>query len=496
MPSPTLLFILAVCLFGGAAGADGADWPRFRGPNGSGVAQNAQPPIEFGPAKTVLWKSDVPRGLSSPIVTNNRVFLTALVDNQLVTFAYDAANGRELWRQVAPAETIEKTHEFSSPAAATPCTDGKHVFVYFNSYGALAYDLAGNEVWRNPLKTLPVRYGSASSPVLVGDLLIVQRDASSADAEILALDAATGEQRWSVPRPPGGGSHSTPMVWRHDGGEDLMVLGTGRLAALNPSDGQTRWWVNGWGFVAITTPIVAGDVLLAGGGGVGDPAEPRDPLFNWPKLIAEYDANKDGRLAIDEVPQSLGLHVRKEVPKEAPGNFMSLRSIMSSFMDRDNNKIISKLEWELTIAFMTDRQNADLLVAIRPGGKDDATKTHVAWETTRALPEMPSPLVYDNRLYLIRSGGLLSVIEPATGKRIADRHRLNAGGLYVASPVGANGHIYLVNDAGSFTVLRAGDTVDVVAQNDLNETVRATPAISGDTFFVRTEKHLWAFAGK
>ena len=203
------------------------------------------------------------------------------------------------------------------------------------------------------------------------------------------------------------------MVWQHSGLNELMVLGAGRLAALDPADGKTRWWVKGWGFAAITTPVADSEMLFVGGGGTGDPSEPLDPLFNWPKLLADYDANKDEQLGIAEVPESLGLHIRKDVPREAAGNYMSLRSIMSTFMDQDKDKKISKAEWDATLAFMTDRNNGDLFAAVRPGGQDDATKTHVAWETTKALPEMPSPLLYNDRLYLMKSGGLLSALNPS-----------------------------------------------------------------------------------
>ena len=241
-------FFLRSCVALSGCSASAVDhWPQFRGPNASGISEDATPPIHFGPEKNLLWKAAVPAGVSSPIVWGDRLFVTAQDDDKLLTLAFDAATGRELWRQVAPAEKLESYHAFSSAAAATPCTDGQRVYVYFNSFGVLAYDFAGKEVWRRPLPTLPVEYGSASSPVLVEGQLILLRDGSSTDSHLLALDSATGETLWDAARPLARDSHSTPMVWRHDGIKELMVQGRGRLSAYDPANGQMRWWVDGWG---------------------------------------------------------------------------------------------------------------------------------------------------------------------------------------------------------------------------------------------------------
>ena len=205
------LCLMTIYLSVRVATAADADWPQFRGPNGSGVAPSAHPPQKFGQDENMLWKTEIPPGLSSPIVTERRIFITAKSDDQLITLAYEAATGRELWRRAAPAEMIEKTHEFSSPAAATPCTDGEQVFAYFNSFGALAYDLDGKQVWQRKLPTVATRYGSASSPVVIDRRLILQRDGGSANSQIMALDPATGKTLWEIPRTPAGGP--TQLRW-------------------------------------------------------------------------------------------------------------------------------------------------------------------------------------------------------------------------------------------------------------------------------------------
>lgn len=476
-----------------AVSAATPQWPQFRGPNATGVADEARPPVHFGPDTNLLWKTTLPPGLSAPVVWGDRVFLTGLENKQLVTLAFDAKTGRELWRRVAPTEKIEPCHRFSSPAAPTPCTDGERVYAYFGSFGVLAYDFAGQEVWRHPFGRLPSEYGTASSPILAGGNVILQRDGDSTNAQLIALAPTTGKTVWEAPRPLAGACYSTPMVWRHDGIEELMVQGKGRLAAYALDGSGPKWWVKGWGFTAVTTPVASDGILLAGGSGMGDPTAPADPLLDWDKLLGEYDANKDGSLAVDEVPKSLVWHIRKEIPKDVPGNSFPLRFMLGTFMDKDRNKIVTKAEWDAMQTFTHDKLNADRFVAIRPGGREDSTDSHVVWETTKGLSEMPSALFYRGRVHFIRDGGLWTVIESKTGKRLLDRERLGIGGQAVASPVAANGYIYVVNESGTFAVLRAGDTLDVLTVNKLGESVRATPALAGDRLYVRSADHLWAF---
>src|SRR5687767_7600848 len=148
------LFAVAVLLAAPAArgtAGDSADWPRFRGPNGQGVAPDgAKPPSQFGPEKNLLWKADLPPGHSSPVVTAGRTFLTAFDGQKLETICLDATTGAIFWRRAAPAEKIEKVNRSNSPAASTPATNGRRVYAYFGSFGLLAYDLDGRELWKVP----------------------------------------------------------------------------------------------------------------------------------------------------------------------------------------------------------------------------------------------------------------------------------------------------------------------------------------------------------
>src|SRR5213083_980891 len=149
-------------------------WPQFRGPGGSGIAEDQKPPVEFGPDKNVKWKVPVPGGLSSPIVAGDLLVLTAFDGGKLYTIAYRRADGREAWRAEAPAKEIEAYHKVEgSPAASTPATDGERIVSYFGSCGLYCYDLSGKELWKfeMPRATLPGDFGSGVSPILTSGVV-------------------------------------------------------------------------------------------------------------------------------------------------------------------------------------------------------------------------------------------------------------------------------------------------------------------------------------
>src|SRR5262249_43820003 len=144
-------------------------WPQFRGPNGSGVAEDQKPPVEFGPDKNVKWKVSVPGGLSSPIVAGDKLVLTAFEDGKLYTIAYNRADGKEAWRALAPAKQIERyCAAGGSPAASTPATDGQRIVSYFGSCGLICYDLAGKELWKLELPPALIagNFGTGVSPII------------------------------------------------------------------------------------------------------------------------------------------------------------------------------------------------------------------------------------------------------------------------------------------------------------------------------------------
>src|SRR5262245_48815168 len=169
-----LILVLARALVAPAP----AQWTGFRWPHGSGVAEAAGYPAEFGPASHVIWKTDLPQGYSSPIVSGTRIFLTGQRDGRLLTFAVDRRTGKLLWEREAPRSRSEKLDPRNHPAGASAATDGDSVFVFFADYGLLGYDLDGKERWRVPLGPFTNIYGMGASPIVVGDVVVLNCDQS------------------------------------------------------------------------------------------------------------------------------------------------------------------------------------------------------------------------------------------------------------------------------------------------------------------------------
>ena len=485
-----LAFLLGVA--DGSAGPSPARWAQFRGPNGAGVCEACRPPIRFGRDLNQRWKTPVAPGHSSPVVWDDHLFVTAVEGGRLWTISLSARGGKERWRRAAPKVALEEMHELNSPAASTPATDGQRVYVYFGSFGLLAYDFDGRERWRIPLPTPPMRHGTSTSPIVRNGRVFLQRDGNSPASEILAVDGRTGAVAWRAPRPLLRESYATPMFWDQGGVEELVTVSNGRVVAHDPSDGKERWWASGVTFQPVTLAVAGEGLLFVSSSGVGTPQEPLG-LPTWPELLRDHDANGDGRIAIEEVPEDAGIVTRQEVATDVPGNIMHIRRVMKMF-DTDKDGLTTHTEWEGLGAFVT--ANANNVMALRPGGWGDVTKTHVAWTAQTGIPELPSPLFYRGRLWFVRNGGMVTSYEPATGKVVLDRQRLDAGGHYAASLVAANGHIFAASEPGVITVFEARDTLEVLARNELGERILATPALVGDTMYVRTEGHVWAFRSR
>ena len=134
------------------------------------------------------------------------------------------------------------------------------------------------------------------------------------------------------------------------------------------------------------------------------------------------------------------------------------------------------------------------MIAVKPGGRGDISETHVAWKYRRALPYVPCPLLYEGRLYFVKDGGLISSLDPKTGEPFYAQERLPANGNYYASPVAADGRIYVASLPGKLTVVRAGGAKpEALHTADFGERILATPAIIGKNIYLRTQTKLYAF---
>ena len=162
---------------------------------------------------------------------------------------------------------------------------------------------------------------------------------------------------------------------------------------------------------------------------------------------------------------------------------------MFRWIDRDKGGFWTKEEFLRHISFDRGKPN---LMAVRPGGQGDVTESHVAWALHRGIPEVPSPVLYRDRIYLVCDGGILSAVDADNGE-IIYRMRLGAAGHYRSSPVIASGHLYVVSEEGVVSVVNTGDHFELVHQHDCQERVAATPAVDASTIYIRTKTRLFAF---
>jgi outer membrane protein assembly factor BamB len=471
--------VLAFASFGLAADEPLA-WPRFRGPEGSGVADGQKPPVTFGPDKNVKWKVAVPSGFSSPIVAANKLVITAFDGGKLYTIAYDRESGKELWRAEAPARRIEAYHKTEgSPAASTPATDGRRIVSYFGSCGLFCYDLAGKELWHFEMPTAltPNDFGTGVSPIIAEGIVILLRDQKK-DPKIVAIDLSTGALRWEKQRQGPCSSFCTPTVWDTPAGKQIVAPGYGRMIGYDLETGQEKWSVAGMPSACCASPVVVNGTLFFAAWSPGDASDKDFKMPSFDDLLKQGDSNKDGILSREE----------------------SEKTFLKGFFDNNDTNhdgMLTREEWDANMKFMSESKNSAF--ALRPGGSGDVTSTHMLWKKTRGLPYVPSAIVYRGQFLMVKDGGLITAYDTQTGKEIYVQERGVASGRYYASPVAANGHIYFTSlDDGAVTVLKAGSsTPQVVAKNPkLGERVAATPAIADDTLYIRTEGHLYAFAEK
>ncbi len=431
MTRACILFLAAVMpasVVGAAEAGGEVWWPQFRGPNASGLGVG-KPPVHFGPDQNVLWKTPLGPGLSSPIIWEGRIFLTEFdpKNKQLATLCLDRRTGKILWRRCVAPDRIEKVHEISSPAAATPATDGERVYVYFGSYGVLCYDLDGNPKWERRFPVPGNPYGASASPILAGDLLVLNHQGK--DAYLLGVNRRDGQTVWKTDRSLFQYGWSTPVHWRHDEVDEIVVLGGDfgpgqRLMAYNLADGKERWWVAGLPPCGKSTPVL-GDGLV---------------FLAAPDIILETMAERRN-------------------PERA-------------------EKFYAK--------------NKARVMAVRPGGKGEVKQADIAWSDKIGVPGVPSPLYYNGRLYTFKNGGLVFCRAAKTGALLY-KGPLGASGYYYSSPVAADQKVYIASEEGVVVVLAAGDKLNVLATNKLDGAILATPALADDNIYVRTEHCLYAF---
>lgn len=432
---------------GGNKVAAPLNWPSFRGPDGTGVADGQNPPVAWDvkSGESVRWKTPVPGlGHSCPVVWGDRVFLTTAVssgqpdpkvrvgnygdvtsvdDTSKHTWqvlCLDRDTGKILWTRTAYEGVPKiKRHLKGSQANCTPATDGRHVVACFGSEGLYCYDFAGKLLWKRDLSTLDssfaldreYEWGFGNSPVLHDGLCVLQCDLSR-DSFIAAYSLADGSKVWSTPRDeiP---SWSSPVVWRNAVRTEIVTNAAQYARGYDPATGAELWRLAKKSEVTVPTPVLGKDLAFVTSG--NRPIQP--------------------------------------------------------------------------------------IIAVRPGASGDislkdgeTSNSSIAWSKMRGGPYMPTPILYDYYFYTCSNSGVVACYEAATGREVY-KERIG-GASYTASPVAADGRLYFTSEQGEVRVVKAGPEFELLAVNKLDDYCLATPAISNGALFVRSQHFLWALGAK
>lgn len=404
----SLLVPLILAFHAGIAAAQ--EWPQFRGPDGQGHSTERRLPIDWNESLNVAWKVPVPgRGWSSPVVAAGRVWLTTATpvggDTSLRLLSFDTGTGRQaLDVEVFRLRSASLLNAKNSHASPTPVVEGDRVYVHFGAEGTAAVSTSGGILWKVRLQ-YESQHGNGGSPVLHGDLLILNCDGFD-EAFIIALDKHTGKTRWRTFRPrPWSQAYSTPLAIRVADRDQIVSVGAFHAAAYDPLSGKEIWRVSyPDGFSNVPRPVY-GDGLV----------------------------------------------------------------------------------------FITTGFQQPAILAVRPDGKGDVTRTHIAWTLSRGAPLTPSPLLVGAELYVVTDAGIASSIDARTGT-IHWQQRL--GGRMSASPVLADGRIYFLDEEGTTTVVSPATPFRRIATNTLDGPAFASMAVASGSFFIRTASHLYRLSAR
>ena len=476
-------------------------WPQFRGSNCSGIAtSDANPPINLT-EQTLLWKIPLPIGHSSPCIWGDHIFVTAFIEDsaEIQIICIDRNTGDINWRRSLLPEEIEGYHPISNAAQTSPVTDGERVYVYFGSYGILCYSIDGELLWDYRIKVHEYHWGVASSPVLHDDKLIISRDIEN-ELYLLALDKISGAILWKTSLPQGPylpertTNWSTPVIFK----EEVILHRISEIAGYSLKDGKRNWWFT-YLTAGVSTPIIGDDIIY-----IDTWHNKREKDFkgryaglkNFDNVLNYFDTNGDGLIQEKELPDTLFLYKYPELLSARRSATGTIKQFFGNY-DKDKSEGIDQLEWQNTFYEISGTYFLEEgIIAIDPVQAGELSTENVLWrvidKTSRKVWEVPSPVLYNAFVYKIKNGGILTCVDASSGV-LKFRDKIGTSGAYFASPVAARGCIYFSSGNGKITVIGSGDQLDIVAQNDLDEKIYATPAIHGNTIFVRTEKHLFAF---
>ncbi len=432
-------------LAGEATGRQESDWPAWRGPLATGASPDAMPPVHWDEKTNVRWKTAIPgRGVSTPIVWKDRVFLTTAVETdkpadpaalkraeadmpdfvrktggplptkvlQFTVLALKRSDGSVLWKQVACEEAPhEGTHADGSWASGSPVTDGERLYVYFGSYGLYCFDLDGKRLWEKRLGQFRIKaqFGEGVSPVLCGEQVIINQD-QEGPGFLAAFNRTTGADTWQVPRDEVT-TWATPLIVERQGKRQIVVAASKWIRGYDATQGAVLWKIGGMTANVIPSPVA----------------------------------------------------------------------------DAERVYCLSGFRGNAILAIRLAAANGDLT------DKPDA----LVWKSTKDAPYVPSPLLVDGRLYYFKANdAVLTCVEAATGKVLFGPQVLEGCKGAYASPVSAAGRVYATARNGRTLVLKAGPAYEVLGDNPLDDSFSASAALAGTDLFLRGLKSLYCIAEK
>lgn len=471
-----VLSIAILSIWGGnlIATAQAGNWSQFRGENASGLAvASGKLPVEIGPETGYVWKTPLPPGHASPVVFGRRIYLNAVQDEKLLVIGLNRATGKVLWQTEVPHERLEEIHRIGSHAQCTPATDGERVVSFFGSAGLFCHDTEGKLLWQRPMGPFKNTFGAGSSPLIVGDRIILYQDHDT-DSFLASIDKHTGETIWRTDRSEFPRNYGTPVIWNVDGKKQIVVAATLRVVGYDFDTGRELWTVRGIARFVSATPVIGDDntLYVAGWAAGGDEGGLKLEAAPFDEAIASYDKNKNGTFEEEELPEGDPIRMR------------------FTQVDRDKSGSVTREEYEYFRNLFQVGRN--VIIAVKPGGQGDITATHVLWSYAKHVPFCASPVVVGDLFFGVKDGGIVSCLDAKTGKPLK-QGRLESSGEYYSSPVAGDGKIYLLNELGKLTVISSTGQWQVLHTADFGESTYATPAIVDGKIYLRTAGHLYCF---
>ncbi len=462
-------------------------WMQYRGPDGAGRYLAPDPlPEKLDFDSNLIWKIRIAQGHSSPIVVQNSIVLTGYEPGKLSTLCFELDTGKLRWQRDLEVKVFERTHPQHGPATPTPVSDGKRIFATFGSFGVVAYDLDGTELWRDEKRLHRNMFGSASSPIIVDRKLLVF--AGNEDESLLqALDPLTGKVIWERRKPGPASSWSTPVVWTKGADTTVLVYEPFHLRCISMVDGREIWSVPGLADEPITLPQVNHGLIITTSYNMRLNNEVIG-LPSFEALLEQCDVDGDGMIDLEESKSNQSVLSRPDADGQGD------HPLRMFFREMDANKDgrIQTDEYPRLKAWVDSFEHANGFIALRPGEQNTVPK--LAWQHEVGVPECPSPIVLDGKLFAVRNGGVVTCLDAETGKLLF-QERLASGGPYYAGIVSGDKKIYLASQRGRLTILSTSEQPRVLATADLGESVHATPVLASGYLIVRSQNQLWLFGG-